>query len=214
MTQNPDMLDAVRPNPHAIARAASYPLALQHPTYLVRRSFWSFLGRVTRVFAPDGSLACYISQSAFKLRQEMTLFADEAQQHPLILMKARQIIGFRIHHDIFDPGSRALLGSVRNRGIGFFRDEWELLDANEQPIGQMRELGHAFLRRMFPILKNGMWDIEIGGQTCAMIREKWRFFSKEYTLDLSMNDGRIDPRFAMACAVLALNRESAREQSR
>jgi hypothetical protein len=214
MTQNADTIEAARPNPHAMARGASYPLAFQHPTYLVRRSFWSFLGRVTRVFAPDGSLACYIKQSAFKLRQEMTLFADEGQQQPLILMKARQIIGFNIHHDISDPATGTRLGSVRNRGIGFFRDEWELLDANEQPVGHMREVGSALLRRIFPILKNGKWDVEIGGQTCATVRELWRLFSKEYTLDLSKNDGRMDPRFAMACAVLALNRESAREQSR
>lgn len=201
-------------NPGAMVAAPSYPLALSHPTYLVRRSFWSFLGRTTRVFAPDGSLACYVSQSAFKLKQEMTLFADEGQTQPMVLMKARQAIGFSINHDVFDPHTQQRLGSVRNKGIGFFRDEWELLDANDQPVGKMREGDGAFLRRLFPILKNGKWDIEVGGQICAQVRELWRFFAKEYTLDLSMNQGRLDPRFAIACAVLALNRESAREAAK
>ncbi len=191
--------------------APSYPLALSHPTYRVKRSFWSFLGRTTRVFAPDGSLACYISQSAFKLRQEMTLFADEGQTQPMILMKARQAIGFSINHDVFDSRTQQKLGSVRNKGIGFFRDEWELLDANDQPVGKMLEMGSALLRRIFPILRNGKWDVQVGGQVCAQVREMWRMFAKEYTLDLTMNQGRLDPRFAMACAVLALNREAMRE---
>jgi hypothetical protein len=208
------MNQAPQASPGAMVPAPSYPLALSHPTYLVRRPFWSLLGRTTRVFAPDGSLAVYVSQSAFKLRQEMTLFADEGQTQPMIMMKARQVIGFSINHDIFDPATQARLGSVRNKGIGFFRDEWDLLDANDQPIGNVRETGSAILRRLFPILKNGKWEITVGGQVCAQIQELWRLFSKEYTLDLSMNQGRLDPRVAMACTVLALNRESAREASR
>src|SRR6185437_5708324 len=211
MNQAPQLSPAADAPQGAMVAAPSYPLALSHPTYLVRRSFWSFLGRTTRVFAPDGTLAVYISQSAFKLRQEMTLFADEKQTQPMIMMKARQAIGFSINHDVFDSRTQQKLGSVRNKGIGFFRDEWQLLDANDQPVGKMMEMGSALLRRIFPILKNGKWDIDIGGQVCAQVREIWRFFAKEYTLDLSMNQGRIDPRFAMACAVLALNREAMRE---
>lgn len=186
-------------------------LVLQQPHYNVHRSFFAFLGRTTRVFAPDGSLACYINAKLFSMRDETTLYADEAQTQPMMTMKARQIIGFNINHDIFDT-SGARLGSVRNKGFGFFRDEWELLDANDQPVGEMREGDGAIWRRLLPILKNGKWDISIGGNVCAQLREKWTLFSKEYSLDLSMNNGRIEPRFAMACTILAVNRESARER--
>ena len=205
------MMNAPSPQ-QAMVPAPSYPLVLQHPHYTVERSFFAILGRTTRVFAPDGQLACFIKAKLFSWRQETTLFADEGQTQPFLTMKARQIVGFNINHDVFDAASGARLGGVQNRGLGFFRDEWNLLDGNDRPVGEMKEVGTVFLRRMFPILRNGKWDISIGGQVVAQIRERWTMFSKKYDLDLSANAGRIDPRFAMACAILALNRESAREQ--
>ena len=74
------------------------------------------------------------------------------------------------------------------------------------------EEGAAILRRIFPILL-GKWKIELGGQVVGQIRQVFRFFVKEFTLDMSMNQNRIDPRFAMALAIFALMAESAREAS-
>jgi hypothetical protein len=181
--------------------------------YAVRRSYWSWLGRVTRIFGPDGSLVCHAEHPALTLRQTINLFADEQQTRPLVSMQARAVIS--MHHDVFDPTTGQRIGSVRTRGLGILRgDEWDLLDAEDQPIGHMTEGPGKLLRRVFPIVKNGNWDIEIGGQHCAHIREQWRPFTNRYSLDLSMNDGRMHPVFAMACALLALNREpSARTKA-
>ena len=44
------------------------------------------------------------------------------------------------------------------------------------------------------------------------IKQVFRFFVKEFTLDLTMSQGRIDTRFAMACAILALMAETRRER--
>lgn len=184
--------------------------ALTAQNYLIRRSFWSLLGRTTRVFAPDGRLVCFVKAKLMSWRGETTLYADEAQRQPIMTMKARQIVGFSINHDIFDATNGARLGSVRNRGVGFFRDAWDLLDPNDQPIGEMQETGSAMLRRIFPILKNGRWEMRISGQV-AHIRERWTLFAKAYDLDMSSAQGYIHPHFAMACAILCLNRESARE---
>jgi hypothetical protein len=200
-------------NPGALVVQQSHALALSAPHFLVKRSFWSFLGRTTHVFAPDGRLACFMKAKLLSWRGETTLFADEQQTQPIMTMKARQVIGFSINHDVFDTATGARLGSIRNRGLGIFRDAWDLLDGYDQPFGEMAEGSGAIWRRIFPILKNGKWDISVQGQVVATIREKWTLFSKEYVLDLSMNGGRVDPRFAMACTLLALNRESARESS-
>ena len=45
------------------------------------------------------------------------------------------------------------------------------------------------------------------------MKQVFRFFSKEFTLDLTMNQGRVDPKFAMACAIMCLMAESRREQN-
>ena len=70
----------------ALVPAGNQALAAQH--YLIRRSFRSFLGRTTRVFAPDGRLICFVKAKLMSWRGETTLFADEAQTQPIMTMKA------------------------------------------------------------------------------------------------------------------------------
>ena len=53
--------------------------------------------------------------------------------------------------------------------------------------------------------------IELSGQTVARIDQRYRFFVKGFALDLTSGTGRVDPRFALACTVLALMAGSNRE---
>ena len=187
------------------------PSALMHPTYTVKRPFWSLLGRKFHVYAPDGSLVAFVKHPLLKLRQEFTIYQDESQTNPMLLIKARQLIGFNICFDVFDSASGQRVGTIRRRGLkSIFRDTFEILDPADQPVGMCEEEGAAILRRIFPILL-GKWKIELQGQVVGQIRQVFRFFVKEFTLDMSMNQNRIDPRFAMALAIFALMAESARE---
>jgi hypothetical protein len=188
------------------------PPQLLHPAFTVKRPFWSLLGRKFHVYAPDGSLVAFVKHPIFKLKQEYTIFADEAQTMPMLHVKARQVIGFNICFDVTDAASGLRVGTIRRRGLkSLFRDTFEILDPMDQVVGVCEEEGAAFLRRIFPILL-GKWKIELQGQVVGQIRQVFRFFVKEFTLDLSMNQNRLDPRFAMALAIFALQAESAREQ--
>jgi len=183
-----------------------------HPMYTVKQSYWAFLGRTTRVLSPDGMLVAYIKRPVFKWKEEMIIYADEAQTMPLLMIKARQAIAINLVRDVFDSSTGELVGSIRQRGLkSMFRDTWDILDPHEQQVGLMQEDGNSFLRRLFPILL-GKWHIELHAQPVAYIKQVFRFFAKEYTLDMTPNQGRMDPRFAMALAVLALYAETRREQ--
>jgi hypothetical protein len=78
-------------------------------------------------------------------------------------------------------------------------------------VGTCEETGNALLRRFIPLLL-GTWKIDLQGQPVAFIKQVFRFFVKEFTLDLTMNQNRMDPRFAVALTVFALMAEAAREQ--
>jgi len=185
--------------------------ALMHPILTVKRPFWSLLGRKFRIYAPDGSLVAFVKHPIFKLRQEYTIFTDESETVPLMHVKARQVIGFNINFDVFDAASGQMVGSIRRKGLkSIFRDTFELLGPGDQIVGMCEEEGAALLRRIFPILL-GKWKIELQGQLIGQIRQVFRFFVKEFTLDLSQNQNRMDPRFAIALAVFALTMEAARE---
>jgi hypothetical protein len=199
---------------HAMVPAGPTGLAagpFSHSLYTVKRPFWSLFGRKFHVYAPDGSLVAFVKHPLLKLRQEFTIFADEAGSYPLLLLKARQAIGVNIAMDVFDSHTGERVGTIRKRGLkSILRDTWELLDHQDQPVGLVTEDGAALLRRFFPLLL-GKWHIELQGQEVGRIRQVFRLFVKEFTVDLSMNQGRIDPRFTIACAILALMAETARE---
>ncbi|WP_438016178.1 hypothetical protein WMF18_35845 [Sorangium sp. So ce315] len=196
------------------APAAHRGLAVQpfaHPTYTIKRPFWSLLGRKFHVFAPDGTLVCFVKHPLLKLRQEFTLFTDESESQPLLTIRSRQIVALNQCLDVFDARTGERVGTLRSRGLkSIVRDTWDILDPSDQPVGLMQEDGAAMLRRLLPLLI-GKWHVELHGQEVAKITQVFRFFVKEFTLDLSMNQGRIDARFAIACALLALMAETARE---
>lgn len=181
-------------------------------TYTIKRPFWSLLGRTFRVFHPDGTLAMYVRHPLMKLRQEFNLHADEAQTRTLATVKAQQIIALNVTYDVVDPLSGAKLGSLRTRGLkSILRDTWDILDGSGREVGIVEEEGLSILRRFFPILL-GKWKITYDGREVGRIRQKFRFFVKEYALSLEAGQSSIDPRFAVACGLLALMRESQRER--
>lgn len=55
--------------------------------------------------------------------------------------------------------------------------------------------------------------VDVACQTIGRVEQVWRWFEKEFVLDLSANRDAMDPRFAVALTVFALIRESRREQN-
>jgi hypothetical protein len=184
-----------------------------HATYSIKRPFFTFLGRTFKVFDPSGQMCLYVKLPLLKLKQEWNIYADEGQQNMLLLVKAREFIAMNPTSDVIDAQTQQKIGAFRSHGLkSIVHDTWDILDANDQVIGKLTEDSNGFLRRFIPLLL-GKWHGEIGGQEVFQVRQLFRFFTKEFTLDTSMAQGKVDPRMAMAGALLALIREIAREQS-
>jgi uncharacterized protein YxjI len=180
--------------------------------YIIRRKFWSIFERVFRVFTGDGQLIMYIQHPLFKLREEFTVYADEAKTRPLLLVKSRQIIAINFSYDVSDALTGELLGSVQKKGLrSLLRDKFLILDAQGTEIGYAEEQGASLLRRFFPILTS-KHAIFVRGQEVAYIKQLFRFFTKEFTVD--MRPSSVDPRFVLAVALLALIAEARREDAR
>lgn len=184
-----------------------------HQRYTIRRPFFSFFGRRYYVHAPDGSVVMFLKHPLMKLRQEFTIYTDDSETVPLLTIRARNVIAMNMAHDVFDAATGEKTGSIRSRGMkSIIRDTWDILDANDQVVGLMEEEGAAMLRRFLKFLP-GRHKIELNGQLFATLRQPFRLFVKELDLDLSPGGGKLDARFAVGCALLALMRESAREES-
>jgi hypothetical protein len=181
--------------------------------YTIVRPIFSFsLGRTYRVFGPDGGLAMYAEQPWFQLRQELIVYGDEQQLQPLFVIRNRRIAGFSMEHDVLDAMTGARLGSLRTRGLRFlWRDAWDILGPDDRPAGLMEEEGNALLRRVFRFLA-GRHRIELGGREVARVQQIFHVFRREFVLEILQQDDPIEPRFAVACALIAILADLRREQ--
>jgi uncharacterized protein YxjI len=188
--------------------SAAAPFALGQ--YTIQRPFLTLFGRKFRVLGPDGALVMFVRHKILTFKDEWNIYTDESESNALLRVKARQAIGLNIVTDIFDAKTGEKVGAVRNKGLkSIVRDTWEVLDTSDNIVGKFGEDSNALLRRFLPILL-GHWHMEMGGTTVAKVDQVFRFFTKEFTLSIS--DGRkVDPRLAIACAMLALMREIMRE---
>jgi hypothetical protein len=180
--------------------------------YVIRRNFWSILERVFRVFTGDGQLIMYIQHPVLKLREEFMVYGDEAKTRPLLRIKSRQVIAINFCYDVSDEATGELLGSVQKNGLrSLVRDRFVLLDPLGAEIGYAEEQGMALLRRLFPLLTS-RHTIFVGGHQVAHIQQKFRLFTKEFSVEIRPSS--VDPRFVLAVALLALIAEARREDAR
>jgi uncharacterized protein YxjI len=193
-----------------VREVAGVSLATQSH-YTIKRKFWSVFERVFRVWTADGQLIMYIKHPLMKLREEFMVYADEAQTRPLLRVKSRQVIAINFSYEITDAETNALLGAVQKKGLkSILRDKFIISDPSGTEIGYAEEQGASVLRRIFPWLTSKHAIFTNDGQQVAFIRQIFRFFTKEFAVDIQSS--QFEPRFVLAVALLALMAEARREQ--
>jgi uncharacterized protein YxjI len=152
-------------------------------TYTVKRQFWQIFGTTVRTYDAAGKLVCLAHAKAFKLREQIIFYDDETRNQVLFSIQARQIIDLGATYDITDAKGQRL-GSLRRKGLSstFVRDEWLLLDANEQHIGTITEdsQGLGILRRYLnfaALLIPQRFEVNLGGQPAGTIQQNKNTFT-------------------------------------
>jgi len=193
-----------------VREVAGVSLATQSG-YTIKRKFWSVFERVFRVWTRDGQLIMYIQHPLLKLREEFMVYADEGKTRPMLRVKSKQIIAINFSYEVDDYESGQSLGSVQKRGLrSIIRDKFHIFDASGAEVGYAEEQGFSLLRRFLPFL-TAKHAIFVAGKQVAFIKQRFRFFSKEF--DVDMEPSSLDPRFVLAVALLALTAEAKREDS-
>lgn len=173
--------------------------------YLLKRQILA-LGGKFRVYAPDGQLVLYVEQKLFKLREDIRAYADESKMREVLIIKARQIVDFSAAYDVVDSATGQKLGALRRKGLAsILRDEWEVLDLNDNAIGKLFEdsMGLALLRRFLVNLVPQNYDLFIGSNRVADYKQNFNPFTYVLNVDFSMDAGRqLDHRLGLAAAIL------------
>ena len=178
----------------------------QYSSYLLKRQAIALTGRF-RFYDPMGNLVMFSEQKMFKLREDSRVYSDENKTQEVLSIKARQIVDFSAAYDVVDSASNQKIGALRRKGWrSLLRDEWEVLDANDNVIGMLFEdsVGLALLRRFLL----GSWlpqnyDVTLGETRIADLKQNFNLFRYELNLDFSMDPTqRLDRRLGIAAGLL------------
>jgi len=180
--------------------------AFQHNQYLLKRQVFALAGKF-RVYDPSENLVLFSEQKMFRLREDIRVYSDESKSQEVLTIKARQIIDFSAAYDVMDLMTGEKVGVLRRKGWrSLLRDEWEVLDANDQLRGLLFEdsMGLAMLRRfLLGSLLPQNYDLTFGETRIADLRQRFNLFRYELDLDFSMDPTRtLDRRLGIAAGIL------------
>ncbi|MFP4140234.1 MAG: hypothetical protein ACOCZU_05490 [Planctomycetota bacterium] len=177
-----------------------------HNVYLIRREVFKLLGGAYSIYDPSGQICFSCKQKAFKLKEDIRVFASDQMNTEVLSIQARNVVDFSAAYDVMDPTTGEKVGVLRRKGwSSMVRDEWEVLDASENPIGTIREdsMGMALLRRLFSNLIPQKFHCEVDGRTVWTFQQNFNPFVLKITLDFSMDtENLLDRRLGVAAALL------------
>ena len=150
----------------------------------------------------------FSEQKMFRLREDIRVYSDESKSQEVLSIKTRQILDFSAAYDVVDTALNQKIGVLRRKGLrSLLRDEWEVLDANNNLIGKLFEdsIPMALLRRFLL----GSWlpqnyDITTtDGTRVADLKQRFHLFRYELDVDFRMDSNhRLDRRLGIAAGIL------------
>ena len=140
--------------------------AFAHDRYELRRKFFSPIHTDFTFSTAAGQAVLFGRKKGFKLKEDIRLYADEGREREVLVIAARSVIDFSGNYDVSDP-QRGRVGVLRRKGLrSILRDEWHILDANEQQIATVQEDSQmmALLRRFLSNLIPQSFHVIVGAR--------------------------------------------------
>ena len=111
--------------------------------YPITLSF-KLLALASQIYVRDANnnLLGYVKQKLFKMKEDINVFADEAQTQQLFNIKADRILDFSANYR-FSNSQGGVLGAIRRKGMrSIWKANYEISDANgNQVLGINEENG-------------------------------------------------------------------------
>jgi hypothetical protein len=181
-----------------------------HTHYSIKRKLLQAFGATFYLYDSNENLILWAEQKAFKLKEDLRLYADDQKSRELLRISARSIMDFSAAYDVYDSTTNQKLGAFKRKGLqsSFVQDTWILMDNNDREIGQIQEdsaiLG--LIRRFVDLATLFLpqrYDMTLNGQPVAQYKRVKNPFSSKLDIDFSSDtNGILDRRLALALAIL------------
>ncbi|TGL86502.1 hypothetical protein EHQ68_14395 [Leptospira congkakensis] len=175
--------------------------------YFAKKSFLKIFGGEIRIFDESkNKLLFFVKQKAFKLKEDITVYADETKTKELLKIKARSVIDFSATYDVVDVSSNEAIGSLRRKGFkSILKDSWEILDTKDQVVGSIDEdsMFKAILRRFLTNLIPQSFFITLNKNQVGVLKQTFNPFVPQFNIDFSAdNTNALDRRMGIAIVIL------------
>src|SRR5262245_5732995 len=98
--------------------------------FAVRRKFFDLFSPKFYFHDEGGNELAFCKQKAFKLREDIRLYADSSMAQELLLIRARKILDFSSAYDVIDSATQQKIGVLKRRGLkSILKDEWIIMDS-------------------------------------------------------------------------------------
>ena len=175
-------------------------------TYMIRRKVFTLFSPQFQIFNPNGELIGYCKQKAFRLKEDIRVYADETMEQERVIIKARNIIDFSAAYDVVDAESQQKLGAFRRKGFSsMFRDSWEILDPSDRVVGKILEddAGMALVRRFLVNLIPQTFHASINDREVATYSQRFNLFVYKLDVDIEPRAKQmVDDRLLLAGGLL------------
>lgn len=169
-----------------------------------------------------GQVVAYVKQQAFKLKEDITIFADEAQTHPLYRMNANRILDFNANYAITTPDGQAVGGVYRPGARTLWKASYTLNDATGHQVGLIHE-ENAWIKVIdalageVPVLGmftgyffNPAYLVDLREQTVLYLKKQPAFLEGRFILEQRAPVAEQDEGLVIAGTIMALLLERTR----
>ncbi|WP_433530950.1 hypothetical protein ACQPYA_02115 [Micromonospora sp. CA-263727] len=179
-------------------------LQAQHQFHIRQRLRFMVNQYEVHSVAPDGSeggLLAFAQQKRLAFKEQVTIYADDTKQQPLLGFKARQRIDLGATYDVTDHAGNRIGLFRKNFAQSLLRSTWHVeQDGLPEITGQERSMPVAVLRRFAESLS---WlpyhfDFVANGQPVFSVVKKWGLRDR-YVVEIQ--HPQIDRRLVIAMAV-------------
>jgi len=137
------------------------------------------------------------------MKEDIRLYTGEDMTEEVLSLQARSVIDFSATYDVFDSKEGIKIGALQRKGMkSMLRDEWNVLDAYDNPIGIIQEdsMGLALVRRFLANIVPQNYDMIVNGVKAVDLKQEFNPFV--YKLNVEYITNAIDQRIGIAAGIL------------
>ena len=188
----------------------SYPLTLSFKIVA--------LAPQVRITDSTGQLVMYVRQKLLALKEDVKIFADEAQQRQLFQIKADRVLDFSARYDITASGGGPV-GAIKRQGMrSLWKATYDILDPAGSAAGQIHEENpwvkvlDSFASEIpfLGMLINPAYLVDLRGQPALYLKKQPAFFEGKFTLDKRADFSDADEKLLLSSVVMMLMLERQR----